>query len=151
MSAPPSLRHPLATIFLLHIGLELPIAVQGLWNPATLPFLQLNNTALVFIKLYAALVAGTSLASLLCYGLPDFLPGKRAFALALCFYHVTCSTILFNAPRFIPMSFGAFAESFRATPEVVWGVLHGFVGLGLAVWWQTTVHYAQLARQAKVA
>ena len=26
------------------------MAVQGLWSPAGLPFMQLNNTALVFIK-----------------------------------------------------------------------------------------------------
>ena len=37
-------------IFLLHIALDVPMAVQGLWSPASLPFLQLNNTALVFIK-----------------------------------------------------------------------------------------------------
>lgn len=42
----------------------------------------------------------------------EFLPGKRALGMALCFYHVTCSTILFNAPRFIPHTFGAFAESY---------------------------------------
>lgn len=44
-------------------------------------------------------------------GYVEFLPGKRALGMALCFYHVTCSTILFNAPRFIPHTFGAFAES----------------------------------------
>lgn len=37
-------------IFLLHIVLEGPLAFQGWWNPASLPFLGLNNTTLVLIK-----------------------------------------------------------------------------------------------------
>ncbi|EIW55284.1 uncharacterized protein TRAVEDRAFT_51410 [Trametes versicolor FP-101664 SS1] len=138
-----------SVVFLLHIALDIPMAIQGLWSPLNLPFLQLNNTAIVFIKLYAALVAGTCVASLLCFSLPEFLPGKRALAIALCVYHVTCSTVLFNAPRFIPHSFGALAENYRATPEVMWGTLHGLVGLGFAVWWQATVQIA--AAMAKIA
>ncbi|CAL1699270.1 unnamed protein product [Somion occarium] len=141
MSQPQAMqvRHPLSVIFLLHIALEVPIALQGLLSPAALPFLQLNNTTVVFIKLYAALVAGTCAAALLCFSLPEFLPGKRALAIALCLYHVTCSTILYGAPRIIPYSFGPLAESYRVTPEVVWGTLHGLVGLGMAIWWQATV------------
>ena len=42
----------------------------------------------------------------------EFLPGKRALAVGLSLYHVTCSTVLFNAPRFIPHSFGPLAESY---------------------------------------
>lgn len=42
----------------------------------------------------------------------EFLPGKRALAIGLCIYHVTCSTVLYNAPRFIPHSFGSFAEAY---------------------------------------
>lgn len=151
MPPPPiPLRHPLSIVFLLHIALEVPIAVVGLWSPASLPFMQLTNTTLVFLKMYSALVAGLCLSALLVFTLPEFLPGKRALGMALCFYHVTCSTILFNAPRFIPHSFGPFAESYRATPEVVWGTLHGIVGFTLAAWWQATLGITQLAaRQAK--
>ncbi|KAI0642584.1 hypothetical protein C8Q79DRAFT_929001 [Trametes meyenii] len=141
---------PFSVVFLLHIALDVPMAIQGLWSPLKLPFLQMSNTTLVFIKLYAALTAGSCIAALLVFGLPEFLPGKRALAIMLCFYHVTCSTILYNAPRFIPHSFGAFAESWRATPEVVWGTLHGLVGLGFAFWWQATVHIAAaMARATK--
>lgn len=39
--------------------------------------------------------------------------------------------------------------SYRATPEVLWGTLHGLVGLGFAVWWQATVQIA--AAMAKIA
>lgn len=39
-----------SVIFLLHIALEIPVAMQGLFSPVSLPFLQMNNTAAVFIK-----------------------------------------------------------------------------------------------------
>ena len=42
---------------------------------------------------------------------PEFLPGKRALAIALCVYHTVASTILYQAPRFIPHTFGAWFES----------------------------------------
>lgn len=145
MSAP---RHPLAVIFLLHIALEIPLAFQGLWSPALLPLLQLNNTTIVVLKLYAALSLSTCLISLLCFPLPDFLPGKRAFAMGLCIYHSVTSTVLFQAPRFIPRSFGPLAEQYKLTPEILWGTLHGLVGLGMVVWWQATVHLAAMARSS---
>ncbi|KAI0764595.1 hypothetical protein BD413DRAFT_169096 [Trametes elegans] len=150
MSQQVAVNSPFSVVFLLHIALDVPMAVQGLWSPLKLPFMQLTNTAIVFIKLYAALVAATCVMALLCFSLPEFLPGKRALAIGLCIYHVTCSTVLYNAPRFIPHSFGALAESYRATPEIVWGTLHGFVGLGFAVWWQATVQLtAAMARATK--
>jgi len=142
----PSFRHPFSVIFLLHIALDIPMAIQGLWAPTSLPFLQLNNTTAVFIKLYAALVAGMCAAAILAFPLPEFLPGKRALAIGLCIYHVTCSTILYGAPRFIPISLGPLAESYRATPEIVWGTLHGLVGFGFAIWWQATVQMAAALR-----
>ncbi|CAK5262147.1 unnamed protein product [Mycena citricolor] len=141
-----SARSPLSVVFLLHIALEIPLAIQGVWSPASLPFLQMNNTTLVVVKLYSALVFATCGVSLLCFGLPEFLPGKRALAIGLCIYHTICSTILYQAPRFIPMSLGAFAESFKVTPEGVWGTLHGLLGLLMVVWWQGTLHYAQMIR-----
>ena len=39
-----------SVVFLLHIALDVPMAIQGLWSPLSLPFLQLNNTTIVFIK-----------------------------------------------------------------------------------------------------
>ena len=42
----------------------------------------------------------------------EFLPGKRAFAIGLCVYHTVCSTILYQAPRFIPQSFGPLCEQY---------------------------------------
>ncbi|KAG6875776.1 hypothetical protein C0993_007469, partial [Termitomyces sp. T159_Od127] len=98
--------------------------------------------------LYAALVLASCLMSLLCFSLPEFLPGKRALAIGLCVYHTTASTVLFQAPRFVPYSFGAFFETYKVTPEVVWGALHGLVGLGMVVWWQVTLPLSVAARAA---
>jgi hypothetical protein len=52
MSQPTALtaRSPLAVVYLLHIALDLPVAIQGLWLPQNLPFLEMNNTALVLLK-----------------------------------------------------------------------------------------------------
>ncbi|KAG6812463.1 hypothetical protein H0H92_002728 [Tricholoma furcatifolium] len=95
MAAP---RHPFSVIFLLHIALEAPIAIQGVWSPLELPFIQLNNTTLVITKvsrdtileralwseallsdtqLYSALVLASCLMSLLCFGLPGACLGLR--------------------------------------------------------------------------
>ena len=41
----------------------------------------------------------------------EFLPGKRALAIGLCVYHSILSTILFQAPRFIPFTLGPFFEA----------------------------------------
>ncbi|KIM37226.1 hypothetical protein M413DRAFT_448718 [Hebeloma cylindrosporum] len=144
-----SVRSPLSAIFLVHIALEIPVAIQGIWSPTNLPFLQLNNTAVAILKLYSSLVLASCITSLLCFNLPEFLPGKRALAIGLCVYHSICSTILYNAPRFIPYSFGPFFEQYRVTPELVWGTMHGLVGLGMVIWWQATVHLAQMARASQ--
>lgn len=37
-------------VFLAHIALEAPVIIQAFWSPATLPFLGMNNTSLVLIK-----------------------------------------------------------------------------------------------------
>jgi len=56
LGSPPSFIHQVfrtvssSVVFLLHIALEIPIAVQGVWSPTQLPFLQLNNTTLVVLK-----------------------------------------------------------------------------------------------------
>ncbi|KAF5330051.1 hypothetical protein D9611_010413 [Ephemerocybe angulata] len=145
-----SVHSPLSAIFLLHIALEIPVVVQGLFSPTSLPFLELNNTAVVLLKLFASLSLASCLICLLCFSLPEFLPGKRAVAIGLCVYHSIVSTVLYQAPRFIPHTFGDAAESLKITPENVWGTLHGLVGLGMVIWWQATVHLAQYARQAGI-
>lgn len=70
------------------------MAIQGLWTPASLPFVQLNNTTLVMLKvrggsqvvmappveefvvwkMYATLVLGVCIVALLCYPLPGESP-----------------------------------------------------------------------------
>ncbi|KAG1776350.1 6-phosphofructo-2-kinase-domain-containing protein [Suillus placidus] len=43
-------RSPLSAVFLLHIALEAPLALQAFWSPQSLPFLQMNNTTVVMLK-----------------------------------------------------------------------------------------------------
>ncbi|CAE7234265.1 unnamed protein product [Rhizoctonia solani] len=146
MSAPP--RHPLSVVFLLHIAVEAPFALQGIWAGHSLPFIQLTNTTLVLLKLYSGLLIASCLASLLCFGLPEFLPGKRAFAIQLLIYHSIAATILFQSPRFIPHSLGSVAETVGVTPEKIWGALHGVVSVMIGMWWQFTLGYAKAMKQA---
>ncbi|KAF9267656.1 hypothetical protein L218DRAFT_954845 [Marasmius fiardii PR-910] len=141
-------RNPLSIVFLLHVVLEIPLAVQAIWAPTNLPFLQLNNTTLVVLKMYSALSLGMCLASVLCFSLPDTLPGKRAFALGLCLYHTVCSTILFQAPRFIPHTFGPLCEQYTITPEVAWSAMHGLIGFTFMLWWQSLVSAVQPTRKS---
>ena len=35
---------------------------------------------------------------------------------------------------------------YNITPERVWSTLHGFIGLGFAIWWQATVQLAAAMR-----
>ena len=97
--------------------------------------------------------------------LKDFLPGKRALAIGLTVYHCIVSTVLFQAPRFVPYSLGALAEGsvsilsfmqrmeltilirYKLTPEILWGGAHGFIGLGFVVWWQATVGITAAVRK----
>jgi len=138
-------RHPLALVFLLHIAIEAPFAVQGAFTPLRLPFLDMTNTTIAIIKLYAVLALGSCIAALLSFPVPDFYPGKRAFAVMLIVYHTVASTILYQTPRFIPISFGTLAEGYKVTPENVWGTAHGIAGLLFVFWWQATVPLTRAA------
>lgn len=40
----------------------------------------------------------------------EYLPGKRAFAAGLTVYHTLVAGTLFQAPRFIPKTFGVLLE-----------------------------------------
>ncbi|EIM89301.1 uncharacterized protein STEHIDRAFT_52851, partial [Stereum hirsutum FP-91666 SS1] len=147
-----------AAVFLLHIALEIPLAVQGIWSPQALPFMQMTNTTLVMLKVAFAhtppsFYSYSPRMSLLIVALlvgvwVDFLPGKRAFAIQLCIYHSVASTVLFQAPRFIPHSFGPFAEASKFTPEILWGGLHGILSMGMVLWWQSTVSATQAVKQS---
>ncbi|KAF9519328.1 hypothetical protein BS47DRAFT_1337087 [Hydnum rufescens UP504] len=136
MSVP--VNSPYTSVFLLHIALEIPLGIQGVLS-AGLPFIEMTNTTLVVLKLYGSLIIATCIASLLCFGLPDMQPGKRAVAIMLIIYHCFTSTVLIQSPRFIPMSFGNLAETFKITPEVVWGTAHGIMSLFFVFWWQATL------------
>ncbi|KAH9039223.1 hypothetical protein EDB84DRAFT_1478146, partial [Lactarius hengduanensis] len=118
--------------FLLHIAMEIPLAIQGIW---------LNNTAIVVLKMYSSLVLSVCIvrATLLSStDVPEFLPGKRALAIAF-----ACTIDLIDrtlpSPTLIPFTLGSFFEALL--PKSFWGCAHGFLGLGFVGWWQGTVAY----------
>ncbi|KAE8216263.1 hypothetical protein CF319_g3330 [Tilletia indica] len=136
--APPP-PHPANLVFLIHILLELPIGIMALFFTRSLPFLDMTNSTIVVLKLFGALATGISVSAMLVAALPDVLPCKRALVAALVVYHAAASTILLQAPRFIPFSLGTAAEQFSVTPENIWGCSHGFLTLALTGWWQVTL------------
>jgi len=145
-----ALRSPLSIIFLVHAAMDGPIAMLGAMVPEQLPFIDMTNTTVIMIKLYSCLVFGSCIASVLCYSLPDFLPGKRALALGLLMYHVTASSALFYSPRFIPFTLGPLPESLGITAERIWAAGHGLVVIGLSLWWQLTLQFTKMVKQGKV-
>ncbi|KAK0527764.1 hypothetical protein OC834_004297 [Tilletia horrida] len=136
--APPP-PHPVNIIWVLHIFLELPLGIIALFFTRSLPFLDMTNTTLVLLKLFGGLITGMAVGALLVAALPDVLPGKRALVVSLVIYHAAASTILLQAPRFIPHSFGTAAEKLSITPEHIWGCFHGFLTLAFTAWWQITL------------
>ncbi len=63
-----------SVIFLLHVALDVPIAIQGLWSPLGLPFLELNNTTIVFIKVQQTALSAFGFSCEVC---PVALCGTR--------------------------------------------------------------------------
>lgn len=92
------------------------MAIQGIWSPASLPFLDLNNTTVVLLKLYASLVAASCISAFLCFSLPgksvsllSFLQDelRRAFLFAI------QSSYQANEPsQFLSRSTIAYARQF---------------------------------------
>ncbi|CAD6891128.1 unnamed protein product [Tilletia controversa] len=146
--APPP-PHPINLVFLVHVLLELPLGIMALFFTRSLPFLDMTNTTIVMLKLFGALTTGIAVSSLLVAALPDVLPCKRALVAALVVYHAAASTILLQAPRFIPFSLGTAAEKISATPENLWGCSHGFLTMAFTTWWQLTLPAAAALSKPK--
>ncbi|KAH8829325.1 hypothetical protein DL96DRAFT_1597676 [Flagelloscypha sp. PMI_526] len=148
MSAPPSVRHPISNVFLLHIAAELPFIIYTIFDPRSLPFLGMNNTTLIITKLFAMLSLGTCATAFLTHSLPEWLPGKRAFVIGITIYHGAVAHLLTQSERFIPVTFGPKFEAFSITPEFTWGAVHGLLAVFFIAWWQLTLPYAQVAGAA---
>ncbi|EST04975.1 hypothetical protein PSEUBRA_005776 [Kalmanozyma brasiliensis GHG001] len=127
-------------IWLLHAALEGPVAFIGLFLTRGLAFKdEINNTTAVIIKLYATLSLALSIVCILLYGLPDYLPGKRAAAILLLLYHGVASSVLLNAEPFIDFAFPALLAKHGVRVESVAGVAHGFLSLLTVSWWQASL------------
>ncbi|KDN52868.1 hypothetical protein K437DRAFT_253811 [Tilletiaria anomala UBC 951] len=140
---------PFNLMWLISVSLDGPLALLGLFFTTSLPLVEMTNTTIVFAKLLSIVLLALSVASILVAGLPDFLPGKRALALVLVIYHAGFSTILLQAPRFVPVSFGDMAERLNITPERTLGCMHGVVALLVTGWWQVTLPAVAAAKAGK--
>ncbi|KAN0065100.1 hypothetical protein ACQY0O_001596 [Thecaphora frezii] len=134
-------------VWLLHAALEFPLAAVGLFMTQSIQFEGMNNTVAVLIKLFSALSLSLSLACLLLYTLPDYLPGKRAVAILLLFYHGIASSVLLNAHPFTGFTLGSAFKvgDYQLTPEKLAGVLHGLLALMVTSWWQATLGQVKAA------
>lgn len=90
-------------------------------------------------QLYATLALSLSIICILLYGLPDYLPGKRAAAILLLLYHGVASSILLNAEPFIDFAFADALSKHGVRVETIAGVAHGFMSLMTVSWWQSSL------------
>ncbi|SNX84945.1 uncharacterized protein MEPE_03654 [Melanopsichium pennsylvanicum] len=127
-------------MWLLHAALEGPVAFIGLFFTHGLHFKdEITNTMAVIIKLYATLSLSLSIVCILLYGLPDYLPGKRAAAILLLLYHGVASSVLLNAEPFIDFAFPERLAQHGVRVETIAGVAHGIMSLITVSWWQASL------------
>ncbi|KAJ1026134.1 hypothetical protein NDA18_003793 [Ustilago nuda] len=131
---------PLNILWLLHTAMEGPLAFIALFFTDGLAFKdEITNTMAVVIKMYATLALSLTIVSLLLYGLPDYLPGKRAAAILLLLYHGVASSVLLNAEPFVDFTFPDKLAKQGVRVETVFGVAHGLLSLLTVSWWQASL------------
>lgn len=78
------------------------------------------------------------------FALPDFLPGKRAFAVQLLLFHAVISAVAFQLdPRVVRVSLPAFVTDNLPVDEIlekvpvtyIIGTIHGLLSLLITVWY----------------
>jgi len=89
--------------------------------------------------MFSALSLSLAIICLLLYGLPDYLPGKRAAAIMLLLYHGAASSILLNAEPFIEFAFHESLAKHGVRVETIAGVAHGLLSLITVSWWQASL------------
>lgn len=93
--------------------------------------------------MFSTLSLSLSIICLLLYGLPDYLPGKRAAAILLLLYHGVASSVLLNAEPFIPFNFPANFAQHGVRVESILGIAHGLLSLLTVTWWQVSLGSVQ--------
>ncbi|WFD04981.1 hypothetical protein MVES1_000306 [Malassezia vespertilionis] len=73
--------------WLVHVIIELPMGLIGFFAPFEIPLHGITPTAALPIRLLACFLIASSVACVLVAGLPDYLPGKRAFAIQIMLFH----------------------------------------------------------------
>lgn len=101
------------------------------WRGSVLTHTQFLGTSLI----------ASSVTAVLCFGLPDYLPGKRAFAVQLLIFHAIVSALWLQAnPTVVQVEFPVALRAYLPPPERIpftklVGVLHGLLSLVISGWY----------------
>ena len=88
------------------------------------------------------------------FALPDFLPGKRAFAVQLLLFHAVISAVAFQLdPRVVRVSLPAFVTDNLPVDEIlekvpvtyIIGTIHGLLSLLITVWYVCLLYTSDAA------
>ncbi|WFD32347.1 hypothetical protein MSPP1_003392 [Malassezia sp. CBS 17886] len=134
---------PLNVFWLIHVALELPMGIFGFFSPSSIPFVEITPATALVMKLLASFLVASSVGALLCYGLPDYLPGKRAFAVQLLIAHTIIAVLFFYVDRSL-FNYQYPAVVVHAIPAVekipivtLACIMHAVVAVLVVAWYAT--------------
>lgn len=135
--------------WLLHVFLELPVAMLAYIHPYAFPLANVTESTVLIMKLLATFILTSCVGCLLCFMLPDYLPGKRALALQLFLFHgivailfwlLPPGIVLYKLPVFVLNLFPLLEQ----VPNTVFiGSAHAVVSFVGVCWWQATIPTVQ--------
>jgi len=108
---------------------------------------------LTHAQLLGTSLIASSVTAVLCFGLPDYLPGKRAFAVQLLIFHAIVSALWLQAdPVVLDVQFPAALRAYLPPAERIpftklVGVLHGLLSLVISGWYVVPGTCAKLTQQ----
>ncbi|WFD42967.1 hypothetical protein MPSI1_001618 [Malassezia psittaci] len=155
--APPTATlSPYNVFWLVHVIMELPMGILAFLSPADLPVRDLTPSTVLLARVLGAFLIASSISSLLMFGLPDFLPGKRAAAVQLLLFHAIVSSIYLQLDNdVLHVQLPAVLANNSHVQEIlskvsissIVGILHGVLSLLITVWWQATIPQVKGAAQ----
>ncbi|SHO76929.1 Uncharacterized protein MSYG_1268 [Malassezia sympodialis ATCC 42132] len=148
----------LNVFWLLHVIAELPLGILAFLDPAAIPLAHPSGSTLLLIQLLGAMLLTSSICALLCFGLPDYMPGKRAVAIQLLLFHGIVSAVFMRLPDGV-VTFQLPAKLLELLPWLgmyrmpIWiAAVHGCIAVLATGWWQATLPQVQaVAAHAKSA
>ncbi|PKI85794.1 hypothetical protein MVES_000287 [Malassezia vespertilionis] len=121
--------------WLVHVIIELPMGLIGFFAPFEIPLHGITPTAALPIRLLACFLIASSVACVLVAGLPDYLPGKRAFAIQIMLFHALVGLVFLHLDPAVlratlPPQVIAFVPVLARAPlPKLVAILHGLISL----------------------